>query len=234
MPRAPVASPIERVPARRLSGAESSVKLAPQLVVRSARPGEIDSRAHEDLQRALGIGMGVGAVAIGEAAVLPFMMFSPGALLGGIVVTIGAASMLSAEQAVQQRLVQAVSSAGFEERIRRALESRLDHAQGAEEADATLEIVVLAHGVVEDRPRRVFCVFADLAVTLRRGGEEVYADRILILPTRRSVDAPVPDCRLRATLARNEGTLVGEALQDYAAALPSILVRRLPGLPWRE
>jgi len=77
-------------------------------------------------------------------------------------------------------------------------------------------------------------VFADLEIVLRGSAGEHYRDRVLILPARRSTDAPVPDCRLRDTLADADRTVIQDALADYARAMPAILARRLPGLPWRN
>lgn len=69
---------------------------------------------------------------------------------------------------------------------------------------------------------------------LHADGVERYRDRLLILPELRSTDAPAPDCRLRDTLAEKEGEVIRAALAGYAAALPAILARRLPGLPWKK
>jgi len=127
-----------------------------------------------------------------------------------------------------------VREGDFAARLRAALRPRLETADPDADAAATLEVVMLAYGVVEDRPRGTFCVFADLEIVLRGSAGEHYRDRVLILPARRSTDAPVPDCRLRDTLADADRTVIQDALADYARAMPAILARRLPGLPWRN
>ena len=242
--RAPVAptakpvaapSPVEYVVPAVLESQHTAAIRAVTLIVRAAAPGEIDSRSFDELQRALGVATAVGVIGVTEALVLPFMMFSPGALLGGIVVSIGSVAGLSAERARQERIVRAVREGDFAARLRAALSSRLETSgPDADTAAATLEVVMLAYGVVEDRQRGTFCVFADLEIVLRGSAGEHYRDRVLILPARRSTDAPVPDCRLRDTLADADRTVIQDARADYARAMPAILARRLPGLPWRN
>lgn len=225
---------IEYAAPRILEARDTVAKGAVRLIVRAAAPGEIDSRTSDEIRRGLGAGATIGVIALAEAAVLPFTMFSPGALLGGIVVTIGSAALLSAERAVQERIVRAVQESDFAARLRSAFEARIETAHPEAAAAWTLEVVMLAYGVVEDPPRGTYCVFADVEIVLRDGADERYRDRVLILPARRSPDAPVPDCRLRGTLADSEGTAIRSAFEDYARAMPAILARRLPGLPWRN
>jgi hypothetical protein len=231
---APAPPPVEYVAPAMLESQHTAAIRAVTLIVRAAAPGEIDSRSFDELQRALGVGAAVGAIGLTEALVLPFSMFSPGVLLGSIVVTIGTAAGLGAERARQERVVRAVREVDFEARLRAAIGPRLETAGPDAGADATLEVVMLAYGVVEDRPRGTYCVFADLEIVLRGNAGEHYRDRVLILPARRSMDAPVPDCRLRGTLADTDRTVIRDALADYARAMPAILARRLPGLPWRN
>jgi len=205
-----------------------------RLVVRAAVPGEVDSETYESMRRGLGWGAVIGVVSITEAVVLPFSMFSGGALLGGVFVTIGAALIMSAEREVQERIVRAVGETNLEARIRVAFRGRLDVAPPDADDVPTLEIVTLTYGVVENKASRQFCVFADMQVMLHVDGVERYRDRLLILPELRSTDTPAPDCRLRDTLAEKEGEVIRAALAGYAAALPAILARRLPGLPWKK
>lgn len=210
------------------------VSVAPvRLIVRTAAPGEIDSKTYQSMQRGLGWGAAVGVVSIAEGLTIPGTMFSGAALLGGVVVTIGIAVIVNVERAAQERIVRAVRESDFERRVSKQLLERLETANGAPSDDA-LEVVVLAYGVVEDKPRDSFCVFADLQVTLRTGASQRYQERVVILPRLRSADAPVPDCRMRETLADKEGAVIRAALDDYANSLPAILARRLPGLPWKH
>lgn len=224
---------IERLAPRILPRTDFASPAPVRLIVRNAAPGEIDSKTYESMQRGLGWGAAVGVVSIAEGLAIPGTMFSGGALLGGVVVTIGIAVIVNVERAAQERIVRAVRDSDFERKVANRLQARLETATGAPSDDA-LEVVVLAYGVVEDKPRDSFCVFADLQVTLRTGATEPYRERVVILPKLRSTDAPVPDCRMRETLADNEGAVIRAALDDYANALPAILARRLPGLPWKR
>ncbi len=230
----PLPAPVERVAAPVLELQRTSDVRTVELVVRAAAPGEIDSRSFDELRQGLGAAAVVGALGLTEVALLPFSMFSPGVLLGSVVVTVGAAALLSAERAVQERIVRAVNEGDFNARVRDALTPRLARPAPGAAPDATLEVLTLAHGVVENRPHGMFCVFADLQITLRAAEGERYRERVLILPLRRSADAPVPDCRLRDTLAAADRAVIRDALDDYARAMPAILARRLPGLPWRN
>lgn len=225
--------PIEYLAPRTLRRADFTSAAPLRLAVRTAAPGEIDSTTYQSMQRGLGWGAAVGVVSIAEGLAIPGTMFSGAALLGGVVVTIGIAVIVNVERAAQERIVRAVRESDFERRVANQLQARLAAASGAP-SDDELEIVVLAYGVVEDKPRDSFCVFADLQVTLRAGARERYRERVVILPKLRSADAPVPDCRMRETLADNEGAVIRAALDDYANALPAILARRLPGLPWKH
>lgn len=228
----PPVAPIERTAPQTLAREDFASTAPVRLIVRSATPGEIDSETYQSMQRGLGWGAVVGVVSITEALAIPGTMFSGGALLGGVVVTIGVAAIMGAERAVQERIVRAVRESDFENRLAERLRARLNVASDRASADATLEVVILSYGVVEDKPRDSFCVFADLRITLHAGAAEPFLGRVAILPNLRSTDAPVPDCRARETIADNEGAVIRAALADYANALPALMARRIPGLPW--
>lgn len=205
-----------------------------RLTVRALQPGEVDSQAYEASRRALQMAAGGGAAGAVLVTSVPAVMGSAAVLVGGVLVAIGGAAILGAEKRVQDQIVAAVAETPLPQRIRVRLSPQLKLAPDGAGEVPWLEVLTVTFGVVEDKPRGAFCVVSEVLIRLTVDGVERYRDRVLIHPEQRSRDAPAPDCRSREAMAENGGAAIRSALEDQAAALPVLLRRRLPGLPWRS
>lgn len=225
---------IQRVPPKVLPATEFSETRPIKLIVRSTRPGEVMSEWYESQKKAMEVvtvGGTTGALAVTS---VPAVMGSAAILLGGVMLAVGGAMILSVENNEQDQMVAAVAQTDFPSRIQSVLARRLKVADGGTEEVPTVEVLTVAYGVIEQKQQESVCIVAEIVLRVTADGIERYKDSVLIYPDLRSVDAPTPDCRTREVMAANHGEVVRTTLEVFAHAIPALLQKRLPGLPWKS
>jgi len=202
------------------------------LSVRAATQADLESERfqyEQKIEKSLAV-FGVGSVGLGAVA---GPMFGGSMILGGVFIAIGSTAIAATNSRQQRKIELALRQSDFVGMLGKEFGFKLQ--TSADSNHHTLEIVPLRYGIVEVKEQAdELCVVADLTITLLNVDQVLYRDRVLISPYLRSQDAPAPVCMSRGSMSFDDARPLHDALAIYAAAMPSIVQQRIPGLPWKH